>query len=478
MDKKRLELLWQQVQHTEGEIPWSVLDEFAEILAGEPVIWKSLAKRYNELALFREGYFGFEQLYIPAIFTKAAPNFNEEMKLEIAPFLVEKLCEAGFDDDDMLLEVFSAACGSVGALIIPTVIDFLYKEENTHGAWVFLWALLRLAKEADEPTRKKVIDVSVKFLEQAECGEISLSDADFAADVITHLECTEYLGLLKRLLKKSKNTMSYGEYKEAVRILSGKQIPYNLTEMWEEPVEEWLPVRWKRYKDWYGNYKSTEIEDEDFDIQHYQRDKLLWRFVRSVDVSMLSKSCYENAGFISGALFDYLQTYGAADIKEINENILRKVLLEIFPRKVTGDRELFETVAPIVSALLIWLESQGILSDGPQLAAKVSGWSDEIISESMDPANWGMGKSFAMKAEADGVDITDQELVQQYINQYNLEMLNQRAFNEFLPEGQSYDIEPPMPISEVPAKIGRNEPCPCGSGKKYKKCCWNISITG
>ncbi len=23
-----------------------------------------------------------------------------------------------------------------------------------------------------------------------------------------------------------------------------------------------------------------------------------------------------------------------------------------------------------------------------------------------------------------------------------------------------------------PKKVGRNEPCPCGSGKKYKKCCW------
>jgi uncharacterized protein len=22
-------------------------------------------------------------------------------------------------------------------------------------------------------------------------------------------------------------------------------------------------------------------------------------------------------------------------------------------------------------------------------------------------------------------------------------------------------------------KVGRNEPCPCGSGKKYKQCCWN-----
>ena len=27
-----------------------------------------------------------------------------------------------------------------------------------------------------------------------------------------------------------------------------------------------------------------------------------------------------------------------------------------------------------------------------------------------------------------------------------------------------------------PKKIGRNEPCPCGSGKKYKKCCGKISI--
>jgi len=27
-----------------------------------------------------------------------------------------------------------------------------------------------------------------------------------------------------------------------------------------------------------------------------------------------------------------------------------------------------------------------------------------------------------------------------------------------------------MPVRTGP-KIGRNDPCPCGSGKKYKKCC-------
>jgi hypothetical protein len=27
------------------------------------------------------------------------------------------------------------------------------------------------------------------------------------------------------------------------------------------------------------------------------------------------------------------------------------------------------------------------------------------------------------------------------------------------------------PASEKPRSVGRNDPCPCGSGKKYKKCC-------
>jgi preprotein translocase subunit SecA len=29
----------------------------------------------------------------------------------------------------------------------------------------------------------------------------------------------------------------------------------------------------------------------------------------------------------------------------------------------------------------------------------------------------------------------------------------------------------PAPVKREGRKIGRNDPCPCGSGKKYKKCC-------
>jgi SEC-C motif-containing protein len=30
---------------------------------------------------------------------------------------------------------------------------------------------------------------------------------------------------------------------------------------------------------------------------------------------------------------------------------------------------------------------------------------------------------------------------------------------------------PPRPVARQLPKVGRNDPCPCGSGKKYKKCC-------
>jgi preprotein translocase subunit SecA len=33
------------------------------------------------------------------------------------------------------------------------------------------------------------------------------------------------------------------------------------------------------------------------------------------------------------------------------------------------------------------------------------------------------------------------------------------------------ELSPNSASSSSPRKPGRNDPCPCGSGKKYKKCC-------
>ena len=35
------------------------------------------------------------------------------------------------------------------------------------------------------------------------------------------------------------------------------------------------------------------------------------------------------------------------------------------------------------------------------------------------------------------------------------------------------NTEKVKPIIKADKAVGRNEPCPCGSGKKFKKCCAN-----
>jgi SEC-C motif-containing protein len=53
-------------------------------------------------------------------------------------------------------------------------------------------------------------------------------------------------------------------------------------------------------------------------------------------------------------------------------------------------------------------------------------------------------------------------------------VLHEKA--EFVREGGEWTYtrslrEGPVPIRAAAKKPGRNEPCPCGSGKKYKHCC-------
>jgi len=40
-----------------------------------------------------------------------------------------------------------------------------------------------------------------------------------------------------------------------------------------------------------------------------------------------------------------------------------------------------------------------------------------------------------------------------------------------LPGGDEEPLPPPVEPIKGDKDVGRNDPCPCGSGKKYKKCC-------
>jgi hypothetical protein len=50
-------------------------------------------------------------------------------------------------------------------------------------------------------------------------------------------------------------------------------------------------------------------------------------------------------------------------------------------------------------------------------------------------------------------------------------LLDQRDFLEPRGDRSSQSDADSGPIRRTAARVGRNEPCPCGSGKKFKKCC-------
>lgn len=65
----------------------------------------------------------------------------------------------------------------------------------------------------------------------------------------------------------------------------------------------------------------------------------------------------------------------------------------------------------------------------------------------------------------------DEELDEEFEDDFDEEFEEERSLYE-PPLHTPPVYEPPVKtIRNTTAKVGRNEPCPCGSGKKYKKCC-------
>ena len=77
------------------------------------------------------------------------------------------------------------------------------------------------------------------------------------------------------------------------------------------------------------------------------------------------------------------------------------------------------------------------------------------------------------------MDLANQKEMNAFLALYNARMAAKQLGDEapFAPNlfsTRDY-LEPvPMPYERSSPKVGRNDPCPCGSGRKYKKCCGGV----
>ena len=115
----------------------------------------------------------------------------------------------------------------------------------------------------------------------------------------------------------------------------------------------------------------------------------------------------------------------------------------------------------------------GLSSEAPRLEPFLS--DDEFRSDALFayalsiPGDTSRGRVHALlnKIEdvADGFRVDEEMLVKIALDQ---RLMLHGTKPVFFPEEPEVDEEP-QPVAS--SKVGRNAPCPCGSGKKYKKCC-------
>ncbi len=469
MDDKST-LPWEALRQTGGDIPWPALYELAAAVVVDPLVVDRLIDLYEQGVDSDYGLEHYEEFYVPAIFALAAPQLSRERRREIGRFLLEKLAEAGYEDDDLLMEVLATACGTMGAEILPLVLETIANEPDDRGAWFHLWGLTELAVKTDDAQiREQVIQACTELLWKADRGEITPLCAVGAAWTLASMKHADSAGLLRRIRDRSKKSFCEGDYCEALDLLQGCSDYARPPRLWERPVKGWFEPRWRMARDWYAK-KAKQSDEDEIDTARRRAAELTKRFLKSSEAAQLTGELLDDAGFIAHKVLEFAWVYAGRRPEEIDEPALEQVLKEVFPRKVTAERALFEKIAPVTEALLRWAESEGILANTEGLIRVVHSWADAIVANGMDPRYWGMGKSFTMQMRADGVDIEDQEAVQRYIAEYNLRLMERKSADRSDLGGFS----PPIPIVERSPKIGRNDPCPCGSGRKYKKCCGSV----
>ncbi|OGR45019.1 MAG: hypothetical protein A2X35_06390 [Elusimicrobia bacterium GWA2_61_42] len=93
-----------------------------------------------------------------------------------------------------------------------------------------------------------------------------------------------------------------------------------------------------------------------------------------------------------------------------------------------------------------------------ELAAELDKISPQILAQAKDPQMRALIIGIYRKMLVDKVDINDDREVKKWMKKHP----------EVLQGGDTVKVET---VRREDPKVGRNDACPCGSGKKYKKCC-------
>ena len=180
-------------------------------------------------------------------------------------------------------------------------------------------------------------------------------------------------------------------------------------------------------------------------------------FEKSAEYSGLSATEQEESGFIISVFAELMYNYSLETPEKWSAAALAECCLDLFPRKVLSGPEFYAAVEPVLTAFFAFLQRNGRITNAAELTRRLREVAGDMIRRANQPENWGLAKAVFVGALRDGVDLSDGAALARYVEKWN-----ERGCPKLGGVGGPRRVD---------RKVGRNEPCPCGSGKKYKRCC-------
>ena len=218
----------------------------------------------------------------------------------------------------------------------------------------------------------------------------------------------------------------------------------------------------------------TDEDDPQAQVQTIHKQVGGWfeAFTGSPQYERLSEIEKDKAPGIVRFFAEYSFRYIGAAPEQWNQSVLTECCLEILPRKMSAGLAFFQAVAAVLSGFFDFLADRNLQSRARDLSRAAMELNDEIVAASQDERHWGPSKAFIMAAERAGVDTCDENALRRFMVEYNLRQLARIEAAPKAPHPRPPSIVgPATPVHHSQPKPGRNDPCPCGSGKKFKKCC-------
>jgi preprotein translocase subunit SecA len=303
-----------------------------------------------------------------------------------------------------------------------------------------MWALMdKLGLPEDQPIENGIISKSIESAQ----SKIEGHNFDIRKQVLEYDD----------VVNKQREVI----YKRRKNILKKKEVKNEIEDIIKNEVENIVSVHTSEELE--EKWNTKEIQEE-IEVLIGKQEGL------KTQLSKIKKSReYSSSEAKISAMMDYifelLKKEYNHKVQKIGEEVFRKIEKEVYLRAV--DQHWMEHLDNLVSLR----DSTNLQSYGqrdPLIEYKKEGY--RLFQDLLANINRSVIKTFFRIQPVENQNVPAKPVVPQENLQFSGASQNQH----FKSLDKNQKPTNPQPVKNQ-TKVGRNDPCPCGSGKKYKKCC-------